>query len=59
VPVAAKSLEAAAQQFGFLGFFVGADCPASSAQTQERLVWRPTTQPGLIPDLDRARDFEV
>ena len=31
--------------------------PASSAQTQERLGWRPT-QPGLISDLDRDGYFE-
>jgi hypothetical protein len=37
VPVVAKSPEAAADHFGFLGYFVGGDCPASSAQTQERL----------------------
>ena len=44
---------------GFLGFFVGADCPASSALTQERLGWRPTSQPGLIEDLDHASAFET
>jgi hypothetical protein len=38
--------------------FVGVDVPASSAQTQERLGWRPT-QPGLISDLDEARYFET
>ena len=43
---------------GFHGRFFGFDCPASSAQTQERLGWRPT-QPGLIPDLDHARYFET
>ena len=37
--------------------FVGADAPASSALTQERLGWRPTGV-GLISDLDHARDFE-
>jgi nucleoside-diphosphate-sugar epimerase len=58
VPVVAKSPEEAAQHFGFLGSFVGVDCPASSAQTQERLGWRPT-QPGLISDLDHARYFEA
>jgi nucleoside-diphosphate-sugar epimerase len=57
VPVVAKSPEEAAGHFGWLGYFVGVDCPASSAQTQERLGWRPT-QPGLIPDLDHARYFE-
>src|ERR1019366_324476 len=52
VPVVSKTPEEAGQHFGFLGFFVGADCPASSAQTQERLGWRPTAQPGLIEDLN-------
>jgi nucleoside-diphosphate-sugar epimerase len=59
VPVAAKSPADAAQHFGFLGFFVGVDCPASSALTQERLGWRPTAQPGLIEDLDHASAFEA
>jgi nucleoside-diphosphate-sugar epimerase len=58
VPVVGTSREEAADHFGFLGFFVGVDCPASSAQTQERLGWR-ATQPGLIPDLDRPRYFET
>jgi nucleoside-diphosphate-sugar epimerase len=58
VPVVAKSPEEAARHFGFLGFFVAVDCPASSAQTQERLGWRPTIQPGLIEDLDHASAFE-
>ena len=57
VPVVAKSPEEAAQHFGFLAFFVGLDCPASSEQTQERLGWRPTAQPGLIEDLDHASAF--
>ena len=59
VPVVAKSPEEAARHFGFLGFFVGVDCPASSALTQQWLGWRPTTQPGMIADLDRASAFET
>jgi len=59
VPVVGISRDEAAQHFGFLGFFVGADCPASSALTQERLGWRPKAQPGLIADLDHARAFEA
>jgi nucleoside-diphosphate-sugar epimerase len=59
VPVFAKSPEEAAQHFGFLGFFVGLDCPASSALTQERLGWHPTTQPGRIEDLNHASAFEA
>jgi hypothetical protein len=44
--------------FGWLGMFVGADMPASSALTRERLGWRPTG-PGLISDLDQMRYFEI
>lgn len=58
VPVVSKSPGEAADHFGFLGLFLGLDMPASSAQTQERMGWRPT-QPGLITDLDHARYFET
>jgi nucleoside-diphosphate-sugar epimerase len=57
VPVIAKSPEETGEHFGWLGVFVGADVPASSALTQERLEWRPTGA-RLISDLDHARDFE-
>jgi nucleoside-diphosphate-sugar epimerase len=59
LPVVAMSPEDATRHFGFLGFFVGVDCPASSALTQQRLGWRPTSQPGLIEDLDHASAFET
>jgi len=52
VPVVSRSPEEAAGHFGTLGFFVGADGPASSALTQERLGWRPTQKAGMIEDLD-------
>jgi nucleoside-diphosphate-sugar epimerase len=58
IPVVAKSPEDAAAHFGFLGLFAGVDCPASSALTRDRLGWHPT-QPGLISDLDHARDLET
>ncbi len=57
VPVVAKFPEEAADHFGWLAHFVGLDLAASSALTQERLGWRPTG-PGLIADLEHARDFE-
>ncbi len=57
VPVVAKSPEEAADHFGFLGYFLGVDIPASSALTQKWLGWHPT-RPGLIADLDHARYFE-
>ena len=56
VPVVSKSPEEAADHFGWIAHFAGLDAPASSAQTQERLEWRPT-QPALIPDLDRPSYF--
>jgi nucleoside-diphosphate-sugar epimerase len=57
VPVVSKSREEGANHFGWIALFFGMDCPASSAQTQERLGWRPT-QPGLIADLDAEHYFE-
>jgi len=57
VPVVSKLAEEAGEHFGWLGFFVGLDMPASSALTQERLGWQPTG-PGLISDLDRMQYFE-
>jgi nucleoside-diphosphate-sugar epimerase len=58
IPVVAKSAEEAAHHFGFLGYALAIDGPATSAQTQERLGWRPT-QPGLISDLEHGRYFET
>jgi nucleoside-diphosphate-sugar epimerase len=57
VPVVSKSREEAADHFGWIALFFGIDGPASSAQTQERLGWRPV-QPGLIADLNAAHYFE-
>jgi nucleoside-diphosphate-sugar epimerase len=56
VPAVSKSPDEAAQHFGWLAHFVGIDCPASSAQTQKQVGWRPK-QPGLIPDIDHERYF--
>ena len=56
VPVVAKSPEEAAGHFGFLGFFVGVDCPTSSARTRAQLGWR-TTQTGLSADLEHSREY--
>jgi nucleoside-diphosphate-sugar epimerase len=58
LPVVAKSPEQAAEHFGWLGMFMGADVPASSKLTQQRLGWRPTG-PALMADLAHARDFET
>jgi nucleoside-diphosphate-sugar epimerase len=58
LPLVSKSPEEGAEHFGFLGYFLGIDCPASSQRTRELLGWQPK-QPGLIPDLDRPRYFET
>ena len=57
VPVVSKSREEAAAHFGWMALFFAMDGPASSAQTQQRLGWRPV-QPGLIADLDAEHYFE-
>lgn len=58
VPVVSKTPEEAAALFGFIGHVLAMDSPASSAQTQERMGWRPS-QPGLIRDLEQGRYFET
>jgi len=58
LPVASISPGEAANHFGWLANFVAVDCPASSAQTQQQLGWRPT-HPRLIPDIDRPGYFAI
>ncbi len=58
VPVVSKSLAEAADHFGWIGHFARIDCPASSAQTRDRLGWR-ATRPSLIADIDRPSYFEA
>ena len=57
VPVVSKSPEQAADHFGWIARFFAMDGPASSAQSQQRLGWRPV-QPGLIADLNAEHYFE-
>ncbi len=57
VPLASVSPEDAAEHFGFLGGFLGADCPTSSELTRELLGWEPT-HPGLIDDLEEGHYFQ-
>jgi nucleoside-diphosphate-sugar epimerase len=52
VPVVSLSQEEAQAHFGWLAMFAGFDMPASSAQTRQRVGWRPTG-PGLIADLEQ------
>jgi nucleoside-diphosphate-sugar epimerase len=57
LPVVSKSRQEAADHFGWMALFFAMDGPASSAQTQQRLGWRPV-QPGLIADLNAEHYFE-
>jgi nucleoside-diphosphate-sugar epimerase len=57
LPVVSKSREEAADHFGWIARFFGIDGPASSAQTQEQLGWRPV-QTGLIADLKAKHYFQ-
>jgi nucleoside-diphosphate-sugar epimerase len=52
VPVKSIKPEEAGGYFGWLAHLAARDMPASSAQTQKKLGWRPTG-PGLIADLER------
>lgn len=54
VPVVSKSPEEAGEHFGWLGFFAGADLPASSAKTRGWLDWHPSHS-GLIADLEQMK----
>jgi nucleoside-diphosphate-sugar epimerase len=50
IPAVSVSPEDAVGHFGFLGFLLPVDSPASSERTREVLGWEPT-RPGLLKDL--------
>lgn len=54
LPVVSIQAEEAAAHFGWMGMFAGLDMPASSAQTQAQLGWRPSG-PSLLDDLAEAK----
>jgi len=56
VPVVSVSHEDALGHFGFLGFLLPMDSPASSVRTRGLLGWEPT-HPGLIDDLQGGHYF--
>lgn len=58
LPVVSKSGEEATDHFRWITHFFAMDGPASSADTQLQLGWRPI-QPGLISDLEQGRYFEA
>lgn len=53
LPLVVKSQDEAFAHFGFLGMFIGLDCPTSGDWTQATLDWNPT-HPGLLDDLEHA-----
>ncbi len=59
IPVVALPPEEAASHFGWLGFPVSMDTPASNVLTQQRLGWHPTGKPGFIADLKHTGSFEA
>ena len=56
VPLVSVPPQDAAEHFGWLGAFIGADAQASSELTRELLDWQPT-HPGLIDDLEKGHYF--
>jgi nucleoside-diphosphate-sugar epimerase len=56
LPAVSIPAEAAADHFGFLGAFVSADNPTSSALTRQWLGWKPEG-PGLIADIEEGHYF--
>ncbi|MGY2896232.1 SDR family oxidoreductase [Deinococcus sp. UYEF24] len=57
LPVVSVPAEQGSEHFGWLGMFIGADSPVSSALTREWMGWQPT-RPGLIEDLDQGHYFQ-
>jgi len=56
IPVVSKSIEEAANHFGWFTHFAAIDNPTSSTRTQQQLGWRPK-HPALILDLDNEHYF--
>ena len=56
IPVISLEPEKAAEHFGWLTHFAGADMPASSAWTRKTLGWEPAG-PGMIEDLTNMKYF--
>lgn len=57
MPVQGKSGDEATDHFGWFLHFASMNVPASSAQTQQQMGWKPT-QKGLIADLETGTYFQ-
>ncbi len=58
VPAVSKTPEEATQLLGFIGHVLALGGRTSSAQTRERLGWKPI-EPGLVADLEHGRYFDM
>ena len=58
LPVVSVPAAEAAAHFSWLGAFIGADSPVSSALTRELTGWKPTG-PGLVEDLEQGHYFRA
>lgn len=58
VPAVSKTPEEATQLLGFIGHVLSLGGHTRSAQTRERLGWKPT-EPGLVHDLEHGRYFDI
>ena len=56
LPAVSIPAEQAAEHFGWMGGFIGADAPASNTTTRALLDWTPT-HPTLVEDLDAGAYF--
>lgn len=56
LPAASVAPADAVAHFGYLGFFVGLDSPATSAITRQLLAWEPTGR-RLLEDLDEEHYY--
>ena len=60
LPIRSIDAANAPEHFGFLGYFLGLDSPASSAITQQKLGWHPDpSHAGLLDDLENGECFAL
>ncbi|MFA6266859.1 MAG: SDR family oxidoreductase [Pseudolabrys sp.] len=58
LPVVSKTLEEAAEYYGWFTHFASMDAPSSAAKTRAELDWQPAG-PTLLADMDRAEYFAM
>ena len=58
LPVVSVPADQAAEHFGWMGMFIGADSPVSSTLTRQWMGWTPS-HPGLLTDLEQGHYFNA